>query len=70
MLVGKIVRIVAREVLNLAISLEDEEVVYDLVHEVAVVRDDHQAAFVVEQELLEDVEGDDVQVVGRLARHR
>ena len=39
---------------------------HHLVHKVAVVRDDDHAAREFEEEVFQDIEGEDVQVVGRL----
>ena len=64
-----ILRVVPREILHNAVAFEDEEVVHNLVHEVAVVADDDDAAFEVLQVLLENLQGIDVEVVGRLVEH-
>ena len=47
-----------------AVVFEDEEGVGDFVHEIAVVTDDEEAAFVTEEKIFQNVHGEDVKVVG------
>ena len=61
--------VVAGEVLYLAFAAEHEQVIYNLVHEEAVVRHDYHAAGEVLQILLKHLERLYVEVVGRLVEH-
>ena len=56
-------RVIAWEILHDAVTFEDEEVVHNLVHEVAVVRDDDDAASEVLQVLLQNLQRSDVEIV-------
>ena len=55
---------------TLAVALEGEDVRRDAVEEPAVVADDHGAAGIVEQRLLERAQRVDVEVVGRLVEQQ
>ena len=68
--VGAVLSVVAREVVYVALSLEDEDVVDHLIHEVAVVADDDDASSEILQVFLEDLQGDDVEVVGGLVENK
>ena len=57
--------VVAGEVLDVAVAVEDEEVLNDFVHEIAVVADNDEASAEGGEVVFEDVEGWDVEVVGR-----
>ena len=57
-------RIVAWEVFDDTLSLEDEQVVNDLVHEITVVAHHDDAAWEVLQVFLQDLQRLDVEVVG------
>ena len=56
-------RVIAWEILHDAVTFEDEEVVHNLVHEVAVVRDDDDATSEVLQVLFQDLQRCDVEIV-------
>ena len=63
-------RIIAWEVLHDAVAFEDEEMVHNLVHEVAVVADNDDAALEVLQVLLQNLQRSDVEVVRGLVEDK
>ena len=69
LLIDKVIGVVAWKVLYLSPALEYEEVIHNLIHEIAVVRDNHQAALIVQKELFQDVERNDVKVIGWLVQN-
>ena len=69
LLIDKVIGVVAWKVLYLSPALKDKEVIHNLIHEIAVVRDNHQAALIVQKELLQDVERNDVKVIGWLVQN-
>ena len=65
-----VLRIVAGEVLDLALALEYQQVVHDLVHEVAVVTHHNDASGEVLQVLFQYLQRHDVKVVGGFVEHQ
>src|SRR5690606_32436986 len=63
-----VIRIVSGKILYGSVPLENEEMVHDLVHEIAVVGDHDQAARKIQQKPFQDVQGHDIQVVGRFVQ--
>ena len=56
--------VIAVEVFDTAFPFEDEEVLGEFVEEESVVGDDDDATREFEEEFFEDVEGDDIEVIG------
>ena len=65
-----ILRVVAREVLDDTIALENEQMIHYLVHEVAVVADHDDTAGEVFEILLQHLQRLYVEVVGRLVKDK
>ena len=65
-----ILRIVAWEVLDFALSFEHQQVVHHLVHEVAVVADHDDAAREVLQVFFQNLQRHNVKVIGGLVEHQ
>ena len=66
LLLGTVFAVVAREVLHPSIAFEHEEVVHHFVHEIAVVAHHNEAALELGKVVLQDLQRDDVEVVGGL----
>ena len=69
-LVFSVLRIVAREVLYLSIAFENEQMVYHLIHEIAVVRYYYDTAGEVLQVFFEYLKRLNIKVVGRLVEYQ
>ena len=61
-----IVAIVSGEVANISLSIEYHQMVYYLIHKVAVVRNNNHTTF----EILKHVQSDNIEVVGRFVKHQ
>ena len=66
----EVAAVTCREILEFAVAFEDEQVIGNLIHEVAVVRHDDQTARVGLQVLFKHLQRQDVEVVGRLVEHQ
>ena len=65
-----IVGIVAREIADITLAFEHQQVVYYLVHEIAVVTHHNHASLEVLQVFFQYLKGNDVQIVGRFVEHQ
>ena len=65
-----VLRVVAWEILDAAFSLEHQQVVHNLVHEITVVADDDDAPREVLQVFFQYLQRHNVQVVRRLVQHQ
>src|SRR5690606_23067855 len=66
--VEAVVGVISREILDFSIPLEHKEMVHDLVHEIAVVGNDDQTAWEIQEKALQYVQGDNVQIIGRFVQ--
>ena len=65
-----VVGVVAREIADVALSFEYQQMVYHFVHEVAVVAHHDDTSLEVLQVFFQHLQSHDVQVVGRLVQHQ
>ena len=64
-----ILGIIAGEILYLALPTENQKMIHNFVHEVAVVGDNDDAALETTQVFLQDIQRNDIEVVRRLVEH-
>ena len=62
--------IVAGKIIYVAITVEDQQMVYDLVHEVTVVTDNDDTSFEIHEIFLKYLQGGNVEIVRRLIKNQ
>src|SRR5690606_20785154 len=68
--IGPVIGIIARKILDQAIPLEHQEMVHDLVHKIPVVGDHYQTAREIQEKAFQDVQGHNIQVIGRFVQNQ
>ena len=65
-----IVAVIAREIFYIALALEHEYMVYNLIHEIAVVRHHYHTPLEIAQVLLEHLQGLNIEVICGLVENK
>ena len=61
-----VIGVIPRKISDLALAFEDQQVVHQAVHEIAIMRYQQQAALELLQKVFQDLKANQIQIVGGL----